>query len=148
MRPPPRNPSVRGLHWWRDAAAAAACLAAFLALASSPLAQSGSSFPSKPVRILVPYGPGGVGDLTMRLLAQRLTERTRRPFVIENRPGAGGSLSAKGVLESPADGYTLGVTGNGQAISMTLFKARTYDVLADFTQISVTAQFEKLPAVK
>jgi len=148
MRPHPRNCSARCPRWWRDAAAAAACLAAFLALASPALAQSGANFPSKPVRILVPYGPGGVGDLTMRLLAQKLSERTHRSFVIENRPGAGGSLSAKGVLESPADGYTLGVTGNGQAISMTLFKTRTYDVLADFTQVSVTAQFEMLLAVK
>jgi tripartite-type tricarboxylate transporter receptor subunit TctC len=148
MRPHSRNPSVRCRRWGRDATAAATCVAAVLALASPAPAQSGSNFPSKPVRIIVPYGPGGVGDLTMRLLAQKLGERTRRSFVIENRPGAGGSLSAKGVLESPADGYTLGVTGNGQAISMTLFKARTYDVLTDFTQVSVTAQFEMLLAVK
>jgi tripartite-type tricarboxylate transporter receptor subunit TctC len=148
MRPHSRNPSARCPRWWRDAAAAAACVAAVLALASPAPAQTASNFPSKPVRIIVPYGPGGVGDLTMRLLAQKLTERTHRAFVIENRPGAGGSLSAKGVLESPADGYTLGVTGNGQAISMTLFKARSYDVLTDFTQVSVTAQFEMLLAVK
>ena len=107
-----------------------------------------SRIPHKPVRIFVPYGPGGVGDLTMRLLAQKLSDNTGQQFVIENRPGAGGSLSARGALSAPADGYSLAVTGNGQAISMTLFKNRTYDVLTDFTQVSVTGTFEMLLAVK
>jgi tripartite-type tricarboxylate transporter receptor subunit TctC len=111
-------------------------------------AQDAQSYPDKPVRIFVPYGPGGVGDLTMRLLAQKLSDNTGQQFVIENRPGAGGSLSARGALSAPADGYSLAVTGNGQAISMTLFKNRTYDVLTDFTQVSVTGTFEMLLAVK
>jgi tripartite-type tricarboxylate transporter receptor subunit TctC len=68
--------------------------------------------------------------------------------VIENRPGAGGLLSAKAVLEAPADGYTLGLIGNGQAISMSLFKSRPYNVLTDFTFVSITARFEMLLAVK
>ena len=59
-------------------------------------------------------------------------------------PGAGGLLSAKAVLEAPADGYTLGVIGNGQAIGMSLFKARPYNVLTDFTLVSMTASFEML----
>src|SRR6185295_18527284 len=111
-------------------------------------AEDAQSYPSRPVRIFVPYGPGGVGDLTMRLLAQKMSENTGQQFVIENRPGAGGSLSAKGALGAEPDGYSLAVTGNGQAISMTLFKARTYDVLADLTQVSITATFEMLLAVK
>ena len=76
-------------------------------------AQDARSYPDKPVRIFVPYGAGGVGDLTMRLLAQKLSENTGQQFVIENRPGAGGSLSARGALSAPADGYSLAVTGNG-----------------------------------
>ncbi len=111
-------------------------------------AQDVQSYPDKPVRIFVPYGPGGVGDLTMRLLAQKLSDNTGQQFIIENRPGAGGALSARGALGAPADGYSLAVTGNGQAISMTLFKNRTYDVLTDFTQVSVTGTFEMLLAVK
>ena len=111
-------------------------------------AQDAQSFPNKPVRIFVPYGPGGVADVTMRLLAQKLSENTGQQFIIENRPGAGGSLSARGALSADPDGYSLAVTGNGQAISMTLFKARTYDVLTDFTQVSITATFEMLLAVK
>jgi tripartite-type tricarboxylate transporter receptor subunit TctC len=112
-------------------------------------AEDAASYPSKPARIFVPYGPGGVGDLTMRLLAQKLTENTGEQFIIENRPGAGGSLSAKAVLGAEADGYSMAVTGNGQAISMTLFKrTKTYDVLKDFTQVAIVATFEMLLAVK
>ena len=77
-----------------------------------------------------------------------LTERTKQQVVIENRPGAGGLMSAKAVLEAPPDGYTLGVIGNGQAIAMSLFKARPYNVLTDFTFVSITARFEMLLAVK
>ena len=110
--------------------------------------QEFESYPNKPVKIFVPFGPGGVGDLTTRLLAQKLSENTGRQFVIENRPGAGGSISAKGALSAEPDGYTLALTGNGQAISMTLFKTRTYDVLTDFSQISIVGAFEMLLAVK
>src|SRR5436190_2386695 len=77
-----------------------------------------------------------------------MTERTKQQVVIENRPGAGGLMSAKAVLEAPPDGYTLGVVGNGQAIAMSLFKARPYNVLTDFTFVSITARFEMLLAVK
>jgi tripartite-type tricarboxylate transporter receptor subunit TctC len=130
------------------AGSAALGLALLAGISVSAEAQDASSYPNKPVRIFVPYGAGGVGDLTMRLLAQKLSDNTGHQFVIENRPGAGGSLSARGALSSPADGYSLAVTGNGQAISMTLFKSRTYDVLTDFSQVSVTGTFEMLLAVR
>jgi len=132
----------------RNAVFSAFGTALLAGLAWPAAAQDAQSYPDKPVRIFVPYGPGGVGDLTMRLLAQKLSDNTGQQFVIENRPGAGGSLSARGALSAPADGYSLAVTGNGQAISMTLFKNRTYDVLTDFTQVSVTGTFEMLLAVK
>ena len=111
-------------------------------------ALSQPNFPAKPIQIFIPYGAGGVADLTMRLLAQELTERTKRQVVIENRPGAGGLLAAKEVLRAPADGYTLGVIGNGQAIGTSLFKTRPYNVLTDFSFVSITARFEMLLAVK
>src|SRR5262249_3403595 len=104
--------------------------------------------PAKPIGIFIPYGAGGVADLTMRLLAQKLTERTKQQVVIENRPGAGGLLSARAVLDAPPDGYALGVIGNGQAIGMTLFKTRPYSGLTEFTFVSITARFEMLLAVK
>jgi tripartite-type tricarboxylate transporter receptor subunit TctC len=84
----------------------------------------------------------------MRLLAQKLSETTGQQWIIDNRPGAGGRLAMRTVLDSPPDGYTLGVTGNGQAISMSLFKKRPYDVLNDFTQVSIVATFDILLVVR
>jgi tripartite-type tricarboxylate transporter receptor subunit TctC len=127
-------------------------LAVFLVTAVGAFAFDGAlsepNFPAKPIQIFIPYGAGGVADLTMRLLAQKLTERTKQQVVVENRPGAGGLLAVKEVLRAPADGYTLGVIGNGQAIGMSLFKTRPYNVLTDFTFVSMTARFEMLLAVK
>jgi tripartite-type tricarboxylate transporter receptor subunit TctC len=123
-------------------------LAAIVSTFAHDHARSESTFPAKPIQIFIPYGAGGVADLTMRLLAQKLTERTKQQVVIENRPGAGGLLAAKEVLRAPPDGYTLGVIGNGQAIGMSLFKTRPYSVLTDFTFVSMTARFEMLLAAK
>jgi tripartite-type tricarboxylate transporter receptor subunit TctC len=125
-----------------------AFLVAALSAVAFDFALSESSFPTRTIQIFIPYGAGGVADLTMRLLAHKLTERTKQQVVIENRPGAGGLLAAKEVLRAPADGYTLGVIGNGQAIGMSLFKARPYNVLTDFSFVSMTARFEMLLAVK
>src|SRR5437016_8612567 len=140
----------------RDSRCKRACLVARTALAvcfgatvaGVAAARAEPTFPAKPIHISIPYGAGGVADLTMRLLAQKLTERTKQQVVIENRPGAGGLLSAKSVLDAPPDGYTLAVIGNGQAISMSLFKTRPYNVLTDFSFVSMTARFEMLLAVK
>ena len=123
-------------------------LAVVLAAIIGTSAWAEPGFPTKPIRISIPFGAGGVADLTMRLLAQGLTERTKQQVIIENRPGAGGLMSARAVLDAPPDGYTLGVIGNGQAIAMSLFKARPYNVLTDFTFVSITARFEMLLAVK
>jgi tripartite-type tricarboxylate transporter receptor subunit TctC len=129
-------------------AAVVLSLAAIVGTVANDCARADSTFPAKPIQIFIPYGAGGVADLTMRLLAQKLTERTKQQVVIENRPGAGGLLAAKEVLRAPPDGYTLGVIGNGQAIGMSLFKTRPYNVLTDFTFLSMTARFEMLLAVK
>jgi tripartite-type tricarboxylate transporter receptor subunit TctC len=109
--------------------------------------QAAADYPTKPVRVFVPYGPGGVGDLTMRLLADKLGEQLKQQFVIENRPGAGGIVSATEVLRAQPDGYTLGEIGNGQSISASLFKKLPFDVLKDFTTVSVAGSFEMLLAV-
>jgi tripartite-type tricarboxylate transporter receptor subunit TctC len=147
----PRQIQELPMYWCRlpvySFLAAVACAAFLLAAAVTVQAQSTESFPQKPVRIVVPYGPGGAGDLTMRLLAGKLGEEVKQSFVIENRPGAGGIAAMEAVLHSPADGYTLGEMGNGQTISMSLFKTLPYDVLKDFTQISIAASFEVLLAV-
>ena len=120
---------------------------ALLALVAAPaLAEPG--YPTRPVRILVPYGPGGVADTTTRILAQKLSERLGQQFVIENRPGAGGIVASKAGATAAPDGYTLTLTGNGTAISKSLFKSLPYDVLKDFTPISVLAWLDLLFATK
>jgi tripartite-type tricarboxylate transporter receptor subunit TctC len=116
------------------------------ALAGIPGGAGADNYPTKPVRIFVPYGPGGVGDLTMRLLARKLSERLKQQFVIENRPGAGGILAMTEVRRAPADGYALGEVGNGQAVSAALFNRMPFDVMKDFVPISVAANFEVLLA--
>jgi tripartite-type tricarboxylate transporter receptor subunit TctC len=128
---------------WLVLLAGIACVAPAPADAQSPL-----GYPNRPVRILVPYGPGGVADTTVRLLAQKLNERLGQPFVIENRPGAGGIMAAKAGATAPPDGYTLALTGNGTAISTSLFKTLPYDVLRDFKSVSVMAWLDLTIATK
>jgi len=139
-----RSPLVNVTSWPRCAAASLA-LAAAVGLGGS--AQGASDYPHQPLRVFLPYGPGGAGDLTVRLLAEQLSQDLKQPFIIENRPGAGGIAASRAVLDAPADGYTLGIMGNGQAISTSLFQNLPYDVLKDFAQISVVANFEMLLAV-
>jgi tripartite-type tricarboxylate transporter receptor subunit TctC len=105
-------------------------------------------YPNRPVRIMVGYGPGGVADVTMRMLAQKLSERLGQQFIVDNRPGAGGILAHRAVLSGPADGYTLVVSGNGSAITKSLFRSLPFDILTDFTPISVTAFLDLLLATK
>jgi tripartite-type tricarboxylate transporter receptor subunit TctC len=132
---------------WRPAAAIAVVAAAGLAVAACSQAQSASNYPTKPIRIYVPYGAGGVGDLTVRVLTQTLGENIKQRFVIENRPGAGGTIAMKGVLDAPPDGYALGEMGNGQSIASTLFTNLPYDVLKDFSPVSIAGAFPVLIAV-
>jgi tripartite-type tricarboxylate transporter receptor subunit TctC len=108
-------------------------------------AQSGG-YPNKPIRLLVPYGAGGVGDQTMRLLANKLSQQIKQQIVIENRPSGGGILSMSELLRAPTDGYTIGEMGNGQAISMSLFSNLRYDLLKDFSPISIAGSFAILIA--
>ena len=104
-------------------------------------------YPNKPVRIFVPYGPGGVGDLTMRVMADKLSTELKQQFVIENRPSAGGIMAMTEARRGRADGYSLAEIGNGQTISASLFTKLPFDVLKDFVPVSVAASFEMLLAV-
>src|SRR3974390_2815311 len=128
-------------------AAGAALVLACLALAAGGAATAAAECPAKPVRVFVPYRPGGVGDLTVRLFPDAHGESLKQRFIIENRAGAGGAIAMKGVLDAPADGYTLGEMGNGQAIATTLFANLPYDVLKDFSPVSVAGAFPVLIAV-
>ena len=119
-----------------------------LAMVGTLPVQAQSGFPNRPVRIIVPYGPGGVADVTTRLVAQKLQESLGQQFVVDNRPGAGGIVAAKAGAAAAPDGYTLTLTGNGTAISKSLFKSIPYDVLKDFSSISVLAWLDLLIATK
>jgi tripartite-type tricarboxylate transporter receptor subunit TctC len=105
-------------------------------------------YPNRPIRIVVPFGPGGFADITVRVLGQKLTERTGAQVIIENRPGAGGIVAANAVISSPADGYTLFVFSSGIALSKSLLKTMPFDPVTAFSPISTMALFDLLLLVK
>lgn len=117
-------------------------LGGFVALATAPAlarAQRGAdSFPSQPLKLVVPYAPGGTTDLVARLLAQGLGERLGQPIIIENRPGAGATLGSQAVAEARPDGYTL-VMSNiaSHGISPSLYPGLRYDPVRDFAHIAL-----------
>lgn len=117
---------------------AALLLAAAAGFASPAAAQP---FPNKPIRILLPYGAGGIGDLTARVIAQKMGKNMGQQVIIDNRPGAGGVQAFQGGMQAPADGYTLVMGGNGTAISQSLFKSLPYNILTDFVQVSAMSKF-------
>jgi tripartite-type tricarboxylate transporter receptor subunit TctC len=106
------------------------------------LAAQAQTFPTKSVRIVVPFGAGGVADLTARTVAARLAEQLGQAVVIENRPGAGGIGAADVVLKSEPDGHTLLLMSNGTAVSAGLFKSLPFDTLKDFAPISTLGTFD------
>src|SRR5687767_14743662 len=85
------------------------------------------SFPSKPVRVIVPFGPGGVADITARTVAPKISEDLGQQLVIENRPSAGGVVAGQEVARADPDGHTLLLINNGTAVSQALFKQLPYD---------------------
>jgi tripartite-type tricarboxylate transporter receptor subunit TctC len=106
-------------------------------LMSSLAALAQTAYPNKSVRIVIPFAPGGVPDIIARLVAPKMTETMGQPFVVDNRPGAGGTLAAAHVAKSDPDGYTLFMTTvSTQAIAPNLMANLPYDAVADFAPIS------------
>src|SRR4051812_27151727 len=97
----------------------AAASVALPAISRTAVAQS---YPARPVRMIVPFGPGGGTDIVARLIGQWLSERLGQQFVIENRPGAGGNLGTEAVVRAPPDGYTIALIGAPSAINATLYQ--------------------------
>jgi tripartite-type tricarboxylate transporter receptor subunit TctC len=97
------------------------------------------TYPSRPVRIVVPLSPGGFADTPARMLAPRLSDQLGRQFFVENKPGAGGTIGADFVAKSAPDGHTLLLTGTPHVISAHLYKKMPYDALKDFTPIALIA---------
>lgn len=110
----------------------------------APRPAAAESYPSKTVRIVVPYPPGGPTDIVARLVGQKLAERYKQSFVIENRPGAGGNLGAENVARAPADGYSLLVGTTAHAINPSVFKQLNYDFVSDFAPVAL---FTRIPLV-
>jgi len=94
------------------------------------------------MRLVVPYGPGGVGDLSARIVAQKMSETLSQPIVIDNRPGAGLIPGTDLLAKSEPDGYTLGIVGNGQTLGNTLFRNLPFDITKDFTHVSTIGFFD------
>jgi tripartite-type tricarboxylate transporter receptor subunit TctC len=122
-------------------------LRVLLLLAFTPLAL-GQAYPSKPIHLIVPFPPGGPTDIVGRLVAQKLAEGIGQPVVVENRPGAGGTVGSTAVAKSPADGYTLlyGSTST-LAIAPSLYKNISYDPRKSFAPISLVSRGPILVAV-
>jgi tripartite-type tricarboxylate transporter receptor subunit TctC len=110
-------------------------------LLALPIAAWAQAFPSKPIRLVVPFGPGGVADLVSRTVAPKMAEDLGQQVVIENKPSAGGIVAANDVARAPADGHTLLLLTNGNAVSQALFKQLPYDPVNDFAMISTVGAF-------
>jgi tripartite-type tricarboxylate transporter receptor subunit TctC len=119
--------------------------ALLLAAACTVLATSAApaqSYPTRPVRVIVPFAAGGVADITTRLIAEKLGDKLGERFIVDNQPGAGGISAARSVIAAPADGYTLALITNGTAISVPLFKSLPFDPVKDFAPISGFSLFD------
>src|SRR5918996_5335389 len=110
-------------------------------LLAAPLLAHGQAYPTKPVRIVLPFGPGGIADITTRTLAPKLGEGLGQQVVIENMPGAGGIRAAETVAGAEPDGHTLLLLTNGNAVSQALFKSLPYDPVNDFAMNSTVGFF-------
>src|SRR6267154_3864442 len=113
-------------------AAGAAVLPALSGFASA------QTYPSRPVRIIVGFAAGGPNDILARLIGQWLSERLGRPFVIENRPGAGSNIAAEAAINAPPDGYTLLLVGSPNAINATLYERLNFNFIRDIAPVAST----------
>jgi tripartite-type tricarboxylate transporter receptor subunit TctC len=119
------------------------CRRTFLHLAAGaaalpvvPRLARAQAYPSRPVRLIVGFAPGGPGDILARLIGQWLQERLGQPFVIENRPGAGSNIATEAVVRAPADGHTLLLVVSANAINATLYDKLNYNFIRDIAPIA------------
>jgi tripartite-type tricarboxylate transporter receptor subunit TctC len=118
--------------------AAVAAAAVFAALPVA--AEDAAAYPSKPIRIVVPFPPGGTADNFARLVGQKLHDAWGQPVVVENKPGAGGQIATQAVAGSPADGYTLLVVTVGHAVNPALYAKLPYDTEKDLRPVAAIAR--------
>ena len=107
-----------------------------VAVATVSRTARGQAYPTRPVRIIVGFTPGGTTDIAARLIGQWLSERLAQQFVIENRPGAGSNIAAEAVVNAPPDGYTLLLVGAPNAINATLYEKLNFDFIRDIAPVA------------
>ena len=122
MKPPHRRQFLR----------LAASIATVTAVSRIAWAQS---YPTRPVRVIVPFAPGGGADIVARLMSQWFSEQLDQPFIVENRPGASSNLAAEAVMLAPPDGHTLLLGGATNAINTTLYTRLSFDFIRDFAPV-------------
>src|SRR5581483_4386148 len=133
-----------GMHMFRGIfeIARGLLLPAAAILALSPLGTAQAAWPEKPIKIVLPFGAGGVADVTSRIMADKLSQKLGQRVVIENMPGPGGINAARAVITSPPDGYTMALVTNGTAISVAAFKSLPFDPVKDFEPVSMVGTFD------
>ena len=122
----------------------AACAAA---LPAAPALVWAQSYPARPVRVVVPVAPGGANDVTARIICQWLSEHLGQQFIVENRPGAGTNIGTEAVIRSPADGYTLLISGSNAAINPSLFQNLNFNFIRDTVPIGSIVRVPQLMQV-
>ena len=117
------------------------CRTAFLfaCLVVTAPAAAQATFPSKPIRLILPFPPGGSTDIVARLIGQKLTEAWGQPVLVDNRPGAGGNIAAETAAKAPPDGHTLFQVNVANAIGATLYPKLNYDLVTSFAPVTQLA---------
>src|SRR5213082_1224296 len=105
------------------------------------------AYPSRPIRVIIGYAPGGSADLTARLMGQWLSERLGQPFVIENRPGGGTNIATEAVVRAPSDGYTLLLAAPANAINATLYDKLNFDFIKEVEPVAGLIRFPNVVVV-
>jgi len=117
-------------------------LPAALMLALAPANPAQAAWPEKPIKLVLPFGPGGVADVTSRIMADKLSQKLGQRMVVENMPGPGGIAAARSVAGAAPDGYTMALVTNGTAISVAAFKSLPFDPVKDFAMVSMVGTFD------
>ena len=117
-------------------------LAGVLSLGLGPSAFAQSSYPDRPITLIVPFAPGGIADLTARAVAKEMSATLKQPIVIDNRPSAGAIVGATAVARAEPDGHTVLLMSNANAVSAGLFRKLPFDVQRDFTPVTLLGTFD------
>ncbi len=113
-----------------------------LILGLAPVTRAQAKWPEKPIKIVLPFGAGGVANVTARILAAKLSDKLGQQVVIENMPSPGGINAARAVITAPPDGYTMALVTNGTAISVAAFNKLPFDPVQDFQMVSMVGTFD------